>query len=99
MSRVRTVAVLLILTGLVLVSARAAQADFLGLFPPTVEGICSASTPSYLAVMDSNKQSFVFVFPAHFVPPQGLGPGRTIHVEYKKRKDGALEARNIRILK
>ena len=92
------VIILCLVLGCAISISSPAHANFLGLFPATqVEGLCAASNTSFVAVLDEKQQYHVFVIPAGFIPPQGLNVGRHIRVNYKKRSDGALVVKSIRV--
>ena len=97
--KIRILAATMILVAMTVFCASRAQADFLGLFPSTVEGICSSVNGTCVSVIDNKQHPYVFVMPHGMLIPPALVPGRTVRVEYKKRSDGLLQVKNIKVLK
>lgn len=99
MSKTRILAATVVLVALTILCTSTARADFLGLFPSTAEGICTSVSGTCVSLLDNKQHPKVFVFPTGMLPPPALVPGRTIRVEYKKRKDGILQVKNVKVLR
>jgi len=99
MSKTRILVATMVLAALTLLCASTARADFLGLFPSTVQGTCTSVSGTCVSVLDSKQHPYVFVLPTGMTAPPALVPGRVCKVEYKKRKDGLLEVKNIKVLR
>lgn len=93
------IALALMLVALSLAVPRPAQAwDVFGLFPSSVTGICSAVSPTYVAVLDGQRHPHVFVVQGDYRMPPAVVPGRRIKVTYSKRSDGLLIVKKVDVL-
>ena len=99
MSKIRMLAATVVLVALTFLCTSNARAEFLGLFPSTSEGICTSVSGTCVSLLDQKQHPQVFVFPTGMLPPPALVPGRTIRVVYKKRPDGLLQVKSIKVLR
>ena len=69
-----------------------------GLLPTTASGMVAQTTASYIALVTGSGQYQVFVYPANFVPPQGLAAGLEAKVAYKSLSNGLNQVTSVSLL-